>query len=122
MATNQGFTLEYKNNQDKYIDLYPKTTQDQVIGWNIGSIYGPYTILLKKNNWIEKKQLIEFKGVSQNDIISCIKMLNGTEQEMKIQDQNYALLTTIEAETNQVIFECKEIPQIDISVQIWWTK
>lgn len=122
MATNQGFTLEIKNNEDNYINLYPKTTQEQVIAWNIGSIYGPYTLLLNKSNWVNKKQLIEFQGITPNDVITCVKMLNGTEQEMKIQDQNYSLLTSIESESNQVIFECKETPTVDIPVQIWWTK
>lgn len=122
MSSNKGFTLEVKNNAGGYVQLYPWTTQGQVIAWNIGEVYGPYSLVIKATDWIDKKQIISFDGVSQNSVLSCVKVLSGTEAQMKTQDQNYTLLTSIQSAQNQIQFTCKEVPATDIQVQIWWTK
>lgn len=125
MSTNKGFTLQYKTNNDSYVPLYPRTIQDQILNWGIGEVYGPYTFVLSAENWVNNQQTINFNGITANDILNCVKVLSGTEAEMKAQDDAYSLLSPtggIQSANNQVIFTCDSTPPIDIQVQIWWTK
>lgn len=125
MSTNQGFTLQYKANSGDYVPLYPRTLQDQILNWGIGEVYGPYTFVLSAENWVNNQQTINFNGITANDILNCVKVLSGTEAEMKAQDDAYSLLSPtdgIQSANNQVIFTCNSTPPIDIQVQIWWTK
>lgn len=125
MSTNQGFTLQHKTNNDSYVPLYPSTIQDQILNWGIGEVYGPYTFVLSAENWVNNQQTINFNGITANDILNCVKVLSGTEAEMKAQDDAYSLLSQtegIQSANNQVIFTCDSTPPIDIQVQIWWTK
>lgn len=125
MSTNKGFTLQHKTNNDSYVPLYPRTIQDQILNWGIGEVYGPYTFVLSAENWVDNQQTINFNGITANDILNCVKVLSGTEAEMKAQDDAYSLLSPtegIQSANNQVIFTCNSTPPIDIQVQIWWTK
>lgn len=125
MSTNKGFTLQHKTNNDSYVPLYPRTLQDQILNWGIGEVYGPYTFVLSAENWVNNQQTINFNGITANDTLNCVKVLSGTEAEMKAQDDAYSLLSStegIQSANNQVIFTCDSTPSIDIQVQIWWTK
>lgn len=123
MPTNQGFTLSYKG-QNGYIPLYPNTTTDQVIDWNLGNCYGPIQITLLSGNWSNNQQTIAVNGITPDDILNCIKVLSGTESEMEEQDRAYSLLDPyigIESLENAIRFTCTESsPKIDLTVQIDW--
>lgn len=125
MPNNEGFTLSYKG-QNGYIPLYPKTTEDQVIDWNLGSSYGPIQITLLSGNWQNNQQTISINGVTSNDIIYCIKVLNGTQEEMLEQDAAYSLLDPvvgIESLENSIKFTCTDTsPTVDLTVQVSWQK
>lgn len=125
MSTNKGFTLQYKTNSDNYVPLYPRTIQYQILNWGIGEVFGPYTFVLKAEDWSNNQQIIDFDGITANDILNCLKILSGTESEMKAQDDAYSLLSPtegIQSANNQIIFTCVSTPSIDIQVQVWWTR
>lgn len=123
MPVNKGYTFSYKG-QNGYIPLYPKTTKQQIIGWNLGNSYGPVQITLSSSNWVNNTQTVTVNGVTSNDILYCVKVLTGTEAQMKAQDEAYSLLDPyigIESLENAVKFTCTETsPTIDLTVQIDW--
>lgn len=123
MPSNQGFTLSYKG-QNGYIPLYPNTTTDQVIDWDLGNYYGPIQITLLASNWSNNQQTIAVNGITSNDILNCIKVLSGTEAEMKDQDEAYSLLDPyigIKSLENEIRFTCtSSSPTVDLTVQIDW--
>lgn len=125
MPNNKGFTMELKKNGNGYISLFPKTVQSQVIGWNIGEIFGPYTLVLKADAWINNKQIVNFDGISNQDFVYCLKVLSGTKEEMIAQDINYSKLSEdegVESLNGGLQFKCKTKPTADIQMQIWWTR
>lgn len=123
---NLGYELSYKSNNG-YIPLRPTTTKDQVIGSDrFSQSYGPYQLTLSASSWVNKQQTVNLNGVLPTDILNCIKILTGTETEMKLQDENYGLLDTytgINSLTNEVQFTCTdEVPTIDLTVQVNWVR
>ena len=124
MPSNLGFELTYKGNEMN-IPLYPTTVVDQVLGWNIGKVYGPYVLTLKSTDWLNKQQIIALEGVTVNDKVKCVKVLNGTQTVMQEQNTAYNLLDPqigIESLNNQIRFTCTDtVPNIDIQVQVSWT-
>lgn len=125
MPNNLGFTLSVKNTQGNYIPLYPNTIQSQVIDWEVGEVYGPYTLSLPASGWSNNQQTVVLPGISPNNIPFCVKVLSGTASEMIAQDQAYSLLDPlvgIESLENQVRFTCTNtVPAVDLQVQIYWT-
>lgn len=125
MPTNEGFTLSYYG-QNGYIPLYPKTISAQVNDWNLGSVYGPVQITLPSENWVNNTQTVALDGVTSEDILYCVKILSGTEEEMIAQDEAYNLLDPyigIESLTNSVKFTCTNTsPTVDLTVQIQWQR
>lgn len=123
MPTNQGFTMSY-NGQNGWIPLYPSTLQSQVLGWGLGESYGPYQLTLSSNAWINNQQTVNLNGVMSSDILYCIKVLSGTEEQMQAQDAAYSLLDPyvgIESLNNQIKFTCtSSSPTVDITVQVYW--
>lgn len=123
MPSNQGFTLSYKG-QNGYIPLYPNTTTDQVIDWDLGNYYGPIQITLLASNWSNNQQVVGVNGITPNDILNCTKVLSGTQVEMQAQDEEYSLLDPyvgIESLENAIRFTCtSSSPTVDLTVQIDW--
>ena len=123
MPKNIGVTLSY-NGQNGQVPLYPKTIHDQVIGWDLGESYGPYQLVLPANKWEGNQQTIEMAEVNSNDILYCVKVLNGTVQEMIKQDEAYSLLDPyvgIESLDGQIRFTCiSTSPSVDLTVQVNW--
>ena len=122
MPSNLGFTLNYKG-QVGWIPLYPNTIQSQVIDWKLGESYGPYELTLPASGWQNNQQTLTLDGVSSEDILYCVKVLNGTQEQMIAQDQAYSLLAPyvgIESLNNQVKFTCTSTPTVDFTVQISW--
>lgn len=122
MSSNLGFTLNYKG-QNGWIPLYPSTIQSQVLSWNLGNSYGPYELTLSANNWQNNQQTLTLDGVTSSDILYCVKVLSGTQEQMIAQDQAYSLLAPyigIESLNNQIRFTCTSTPAVDFTVQISW--
>lgn len=125
MPTNLGFELIYKGNNVN-IPLYPVTTIEQTLGWDIGEIYGPYTLTLSVNNWNNKQQIIQLEGVTEDDKVKCVKILTGDLEQIKVQNNAYNLLDSkigIESLQNQIKFTCtNQIPTVDLTVEVMWTR
>lgn len=125
MPSNLGFEMTYKGNGVN-VPLHPTTNIDQVLGWNIGDVYGPYVLTLSASAWSNKQQTVAVDGVTVDDRVKCVKMLIGNQEEMEAQDAAYALLdykVGIESLNNQIRFTCTDaVPNIDIQVQVSWTK
>ena len=122
MPSNLGFTLNYKG-QVGWIPLYPNTIQSQVIDWKLGESYGPYELTLPASGWQNNQQTLTLDGVNSDDILYCVKVLSGTQEQMIAQDQAYGLLkqySGIESLNNQVRFTCTSTPEVDFTVQISW--
>lgn len=121
---NQGFVMTIKATDGTLVPLYPQTIKDQVVGWNAGEIFGPYQITLSSNNWINKQQTINLDGINSEIIPECVKVLSGTEDQMKKQDYAYSLLDPlygIESLQNEIRFTCVQVPNIDFNVQVYWS-
>ena len=125
MPSNLGFEMTYKGNGVN-VPLHPTTNIDQVLGWNIGEVYGPYVLTLSASTWSNNQQTVAVDGVTVDDRVKCVKVLTGTETQMKAQDVAYNLLDPqvgIESLNNQIRFTCTDnVPNIDIQVQVAWTR
>lgn len=125
MPSNLGFTTTIKANDGTLVPLYPKTTKDQVLGWNIGESYGPYQFTLDAAEWSNNQQTVSLDGVMSTDILKCTKVLSGSQEEMISQDQAYSLLnplTGIESLQNQIRFTCISTPTVNFTVSVSWTR
>ena len=125
MASNKEATLKIKNNAGSYTPLYPILPKSQVIGWDAGEIVGPYTLELKATDWVRNIQTLDLNGVSAEDVVHCVKVLEGTEEQMLAQYEAYQRLnprTGVQSLSNQIKFTCDEIPQANFKVLVWWTK
>ena len=91
MPSNLGFTMTIKANDGTLVPLHPKTTKDQVLGWDIGESYGPYQFTLDVAEWSNNQQTVSLNGVMPTDILKCTKVLSGSQEEMIAQDQAYSL-------------------------------
>lgn len=121
----KNFEMNYKNNQG-YVKIYPNTTTEQVMGYNLGEVFGPYELTLNANNWedgvLAPNQTKQLDGLRKEDYVVCTKVLNGTSEQMKQQDEAYSLLTTVISLDNYIKFGSSEIPGVDIDVQISWVR
>lgn len=125
MPSNLGFTTTIKANDGTLVPLYPKTTKDQVLGWDIGESYGPYQFTLDVAEWSNNQQTVSLNGVMPTDILKCTKVLSGSQEEMIAQDQAYSLLnslTGIESLQNQIRFTCTSTPTVNFTVSVSWTR
>ena len=123
--SNLGFVMTIKANDGTLVPLYPKTIKEQIVGWNAGEVFGPYQFILTTNGWVNNQQTVTLNGVTEEDIVSCVKVLSGTEEEMIAQDQAYGLLdalTGVESLQNQIRFTCTSTPSVDFTVSISWTR
>ena len=122
---NKGVQIEVKNNRGEYTPLYPRTVKSQVLNWNIGEIFGPYTFVLKATDWLKNQQTINFNGVTESDKLVCVQVLSCTKEEMIAQDEAYALLNPekgINSLNNRITFTVDKTPTVDFQVQVWWTR
>lgn len=123
--SNLGFVMTIKANDGTLVPLYPKTIKEQVVGWNTGEVFGPYQLTLTTNGWVNNQQIVTLNGVAEEDIVSCVKVLSGSKEEMVAQDQAYGLLdalTGVESLQNQIRFTCTSTPSVDFTVSISWTR
>ena len=123
MPTNQGFTMSYKG-QNGYIPLYPSTITDQVLGWDMGTLYGPIQVVLTSSGWSNNQQTVTVEGVEPTDIIYVNNVLTGDETNMKAQLEAYGGLSPVGVNslTNAVQFTAIITPTVDLTVQLMWTR
>lgn len=123
MPTNQGFTMSYKG-QNEYIPLYPATVTDQVLGWDMGTLYGPIQVTLSASGWSNNQQTVTVEGVEPTDIIYVNNVLTGDEANMKAQFEAYSRLnpTGVNSLDNAVQFTAITTPTVDLTVQLMWTR
>lgn len=126
MPQNLGFELNVKANNGNYVPVYPDTIKQQIIGWDRGEVYGPITVTLKANAWVNRQQTVTVQGIQSTDIPFCVKVLSGNQSQMQAQQEAYNLLDPyigIESLTNRCRFTCTNaVPTIDITVQVEWTR
>ncbi len=129
MSKNIGSVMTFFGNNNNQIPLYPLTTCSQVEDMNFGEEFGPFTLVLKANGWVNKQQTLDLPGITEKDIPYCIKVLKGTVPEMKAQDAGYTLIDPfkgIESLDGQVRFTLRDrtnkTPKVDITVQITWNR
>ena len=119
MPSNQGFVMTIKATDGTLVPLYPTTIIDQVTDWNVGEVYGPYVLNLPATGWSDNQQTVSLDGVMPTDILKCIKVLSGSQEEMMAQDQAYSLLDPlrgVESLQNQIRFTCTSTPTVDFTV------
>lgn len=122
MLSNLGYELSYLGSGG-IIPLHPRTISAQIDGYNrFGQIFGPYQLTLSQNGWINNTQTVALSDVLSTDILTCDKILSGTEEVMKIQDENYGLLESVESLDGQIQFTCIDEPSDDLTVQVSWTR
>lgn len=126
MPKNLGYELSYKSSNG-YIPLHPTSIKSQIIGIeNFGQSYGPFQLVLKADGWINSQQILSLRGVLPTDILQCIKILSGSQEEMLNQDKNFNLLDSykgINSLTNQIQFTCtNSVPDIDLTFQVYWMR
>lgn len=125
MPNYQNFILTTKSSNDSLVSLYPETTTAQVLEWNIGNCYGPYVLTLSSDGWVDNQQTISLTEITSSDIVYCLKILSGTQQEMLNQEESYKCLNPhigVNSLNNQIQFTCDTVPQYDFQVQIYWTR
>lgn len=112
-------------NGTQYVSLYPYTTKEQSMGYNLGEIYGPIQITLPSANWnASKTQTVNVSGIEETSQVFCVKILN-TSNSIDIQKQEneaYNQLVSVQSISNGLIFTCNNVPQVDINLQIFWKK
>ena len=123
MPINQGFTMSYKG-QNGYIPLYPTTVTDQVLGWEMGALYGTIQVTLSASGWRNNQQTVTVEGVEPTDIIYVNNVLTGDEASMRAQFEAYGGLNPIGVNslTNAVQFTAITTPTVDLTVQLMWTR
>lgn len=121
---NKGFTMKVKTNNG-YVTLYPQTLTTQIENNDIGEIYKA-EVILKADSWNNSfQQTVTVDDILESDIPIIVKILEGTAEQMKQQENAYTLLNTITgvyAFDNKVRFTCTEKPQVDFKVQVHWTR
>lgn len=125
MAEAQGFTLQIKNSQGAYVPLYPNTAVNQIHGWDIQNCFGPYVFELTSTKWVNNQQTFDLPEVTENDIAIVTKVLEGTADEMKNQDNAYSLLNPtrgVETLDGKIRFTTQETPEHSYKVQVFWTR
>ena len=122
---NESFTLKFKNNNNQYVTLNPRTIKDQVIDFQLGKAFGPYILTLTQAGWQNNQQALDLAEIIDTDIPIVIKVLEGTSEEMNNQNAAYNLLTPntgVESLNGQIKFTCTSVPTVDFKVQVEWTR
>ena len=122
MPSNLGYELSYLGTGG-IIPLHPRTISEQIDGYNrFGQIFGPYQLTLSQTGWENNTQTVTLSEVLSTDVLTCDKILSGAKEVMKIQDENYGLLESVESLDGQVQFICIDKPSDDLTVQVSWTR
>lgn len=119
-----GFNWKVKT-EDGYALLNPVTSVSQVYNLNKGQVFGPYTIEVQANAWENNQQTFSIPNILSTDIPMVKKILTGTVDEMKAQDEAYALLDElfgVESSVGQITLTTTQTPVTDYQVQVWWTR
>lgn len=121
---NKGFTMKVKTS-NKYVTLSPQIISEQIIDANFGEVFVE-EVNLSATNWNENlQQTIELAGILSSDTPVVTKILEGTAEQMKQQEEAFNCINPIMgvfSTDNAVRFTCKTKPQVDFKIQIYWTR
>lgn len=121
---NKGFTMKVKTS-NKYVTLFPQIISEQIIDANFGEVFVK-EVNLSATNWNENlQQTIELAGILSSDTPIVTKILEGTAEQMKQQEEAFNCInpiTGVFSTDNAVRFTCKTKPQVDFKIQIYWTR
>lgn len=121
---NKGFTMKVKTS-NKYVTLSPQIISEQIIDANFGEVFVK-EVNLSATNWNENlQQTIELAGILSSDTPVVTKILEGTAEQMKQQEEAFNCInpiTGVFSTDNAVRFTCKTKPQVDFKIQIYWTR
>ena len=119
-----GAVMSIKNQTGDYVSLYPQTIQSQVNDFNkLGETFGPYILELNSANWVNNQQTLDLTDILSSDIPYCVKILEGTQEQMQAQQDAYNLLnplTGVESLDGQIRFTTTSTPITTFKVQIHW--
>ena len=118
---NKGFAMQIKNNAQSYTTLYPKTSREQILGWNIGEVSDLYTLTLRSTDWVGNKQTINLPNITAENRPYCLIILDGDKQTMLEQSAEYMALLSVNALDGQIEFVSSRQLRMDVQVQLWWT-
>ena len=122
---NLGFELTYKT-ANSNVALYPRTVKSQVLGWNVGEVFGPYVLTLPQDQWAQKTLILPLEDLTENDRVKCVKILSGNQFQIQVQNSAFNLidpLIGIESKNGQIKFTCTNAtPTVDLQVQVSWTR
>lgn len=119
-----GFDMKVKV-ADGYAKLNPSTSVGQIFGFEEGFVYGPYDLTLTVDGWVNGEQTLALADILATDIPFVGRALSGTTDEMKSQDIAFKLLDTytgVESLDGQIKFTTTTVPDVDYTVQVWWTR
>lgn len=130
----QATAVEIKVKANDYVSIYPKTSTEQIEGKKVTETYGPFPYILRQDGWTKDlpskgyyKQIISddnTKELKDADRPLCNKVLEGTVDQMILQQKAYDMLDSvigINAVGGKLEFVATEKPPIDIKIQVYWT-
>lgn len=119
-----GAVMSIKKQDGDYAALYPQTIQSQVNNFDkLGEAFGPYILELNSSNWVNNQQTLTLTDILSSDIPYCVKILEGTQEQMQAQQDAYNLLnplTGVESLNGQIRFTATSTPTTTFKVQIHW--
>lgn len=117
-----------------YVLVSPKTSIEQIEGKLPIETYGPFTYTLLQSSWIANtprssfyQQIIKDNNtalIKSEDKPYCVKILEGTSDQMILQQKAYDMLDPIigiRGNNGSLEFVATEKPPIDIKLQVYWT-
>lgn len=121
---NQGITMKVKSG-NKYVTLYPQTLTNLIENNNLGEVFRAEVELLVEA-WDEDfQQEISIENIKKTDIPMATKILEGSVEEMKKQENAYNKLDPIVgiyADEGVIRFTCISKPENNFKVQVYWTR
>ena len=125
MPSNEAFVFSFKG-QNGYIPIYPNTPKAKVKDWTMGEVYGPFQVSLPASGWDDNSQTVALNGVTDTDVVYCVNILSGTQEEMQEQMRGYLCLDPqigVQSQANSLVFTCtNKVPTVDLVIQVEWVR
>ena len=125
MPSNEAFVFSFKG-QNGYIPIYPNTSKAKVKDWTMGEVYGPFQVSLPATGWDDNSQTVALNGVTDTDVVYCVNILSGTQEEMQEQVRDYLYLDPqigVQSQANSLVFTCtNKVPTVDLVIQVEWVR
>lgn len=125
MSSATEFVLEIKNSKQQHVPLYPSTSLSQVVQWEGQEVFGPFVFELNSANWNNNQQIFDLPEVLNTDIVKCVRILEGSKEDMQNQLKAYNLLDPlkgVESLNGEIRFTATKTPEHSVKVQVFWTR